>query len=119
MAWQCTGIIPRSINYETDARPLKFFPILRNAANEFVAKDLLKQFQTSVLSVNALLGVVIVPAGVVGNIVGGIVVYQFKWSSIGMLRFAACCMLLVGLLGPQFMLYCDNKNVSGVTVPYR
>ncbi len=63
-------------------------------------------------------GLIVTPAGVIGNLLGGYIVKRFNLTVKGMLRFIVVSLTSSLILMVVFLLACDNVDFAGVTVAY-
>lgn len=85
----------------------------------FGAKYLEVQFYLPAAFSSVLFGILLIPSGIIGNLVGGLVT---KWFGHSNLKIGYIMMVFIGLailLDPvNLFLGCDNRLVKGVNVPY-
>nr|XP_054754834.1 solute carrier organic anion transporter family member 4A1-like [Lytechinus pictus] len=84
----------------------------------FGPKYLETQFSMTSSDAALLAGYVIIPAGLAGTIIGGIVVSKLKLHFKGMVIMALLCLFISVLTIPSFLASCGNPPVAGVTVQY-
>ena len=60
-----------------------------------------------------------IPGGIVGHILAGVLVNRFKMKTANIFKFNVLYCLLVCVTVPSVFLYCPNRAMAGVTVPYR
>ena len=63
-------------------------------------------------------GVISIPGGVLGHILAGLIVKGLKLKTANILKLNVFYGLLVIAGAPALYLYCQNKAIAGVTVPY-
>ncbi|XP_072175560.1 solute carrier organic anion transporter family member 4A1-like [Diadema setosum] len=84
----------------------------------FGPKYLETQFSMTASDAALLAGYIIIPAGLVGTVVGGVVVSKAKLHFRGMINLSLLCLFISACTIPSFLISCDNPKMAGVTVPY-
>uniref|UniRef100_H2YZA9 Solute carrier organic anion transporter family member n=1 Tax=Ciona savignyi TaxID=51511 RepID=H2YZA9_CIOSA len=90
-----------------------------NGVSAFIAKVIENEFNVTASRSALLAGVVLVPAGVMGHLVGGFTVNRFKWDTPSIIKFCAAMAFVVSALSPGAILHCDPVQTTGLFVPYR
>ncbi|XP_066302028.1 solute carrier organic anion transporter family member 4A1-like [Branchiostoma lanceolatum] len=86
--------------------------------NTFGIKYIENQFAMSAGAASVAAGLTIIPAGILGSVIGGIVMKKYKMGVTGALKIssiAVACMFIIPL---GFLVRCPNTIMAGVTVPY-
>uniref|UniRef100_H2YZB3 Solute carrier organic anion transporter family member n=1 Tax=Ciona savignyi TaxID=51511 RepID=H2YZB3_CIOSA len=89
-----------------------------NGVSAFIAKVIENEFNVTASRSALLAGVVLVPAGVMGHLVGGFTVNRFKWDTPSIIKFCAAMAFVVSALSPGAILHCDPVQTTGLFVPY-
>ncbi|XP_072038998.1 solute carrier organic anion transporter family member 4A1-like [Amphiura filiformis] len=84
----------------------------------FGPKYLESMFNLSAGNAALVAGLIVTPAGVIGNLLGGYLVKRLNLTVSGMLKFIICSLSISLLMMVTFLLACDNVDFAGVTVKY-
>ncbi|XP_078573013.1 solute carrier organic anion transporter family member 4C1-like [Branchiostoma floridae x Branchiostoma japonicum] len=86
--------------------------------NTFGIKYVENQFAMSAGSASVAAGLTIVPAGILGSVIGGVLMKKYRMGVTGALKITVigvACMFIIPL---AFLVRCPNTVMAGVTVPY-
>ena len=76
------------------------------------------QFHLSSTDASLYAGLVIIPGGIIGMLLGGYLIRRFQWTC-GQCIKACTVIALVALLPILiFLVHCPNEKFAGVTTPY-
>jgi len=84
----------------------------------FLPKIIENQFQQTAGTAALVAGVISIPGGVLGHILAGLIVKGLKLKTANILKLNVFYGLLVIAGAPALYLYCQNKAIAGITVPY-
>ncbi|XP_071956884.1 solute carrier organic anion transporter family member 4A1-like [Antedon mediterranea] len=84
----------------------------------FGPKYMESQFNITPSAAAGICGIIVIPSGVGGTLIGGWVVKRFKLSVKAMLQFVLGTLSVSAVLLLCFVIYCDNVNFAGVTTQY-
>ncbi|XP_023563326.1 solute carrier organic anion transporter family member 6A1 [Octodon degus] len=88
-------------------------------ASEFLPIYLETQFILTPTMAASLTGLILVPAGALGQLLGGIIVYQLKMSCKALMRFIiASSTVAIIFFGVVFFVHCDPVRFAGISENY-
>ncbi|XP_019630346.1 PREDICTED: solute carrier organic anion transporter family member 4A1-like [Branchiostoma belcheri] len=86
--------------------------------NTFGIKYVENQFAMSAGAASIASGLTIIPAGILGSVIGGLVMRKYKLGVTGSLKITLVGIACMFLLPLGFAVRCPNTVMAGVTVPY-
>ncbi|OWK04028.1 SLCO1B3, partial [Cervus elaphus hippelaphus] len=85
----------------------------------YIFKYVEQQYGKSASETSILLGFITIPSLAAGMFTGGFIVKKFKFTLVGIAKFALCAHLMSFLFHLlNFALICENKSVAGLTLTY-
>ena len=89
-----------------------------SGSSTFLPKFLESQFLLSSTQASFSAGVVIIPGGIAGMLIGGYLIRRFKWTCGQCAK--ACTIIAFIAIFPIFVYvnHCPNQNFAGVTTSY-
>ena len=76
------------------------------------------QFDLTPGEAGALFGVLVVPAGVVGTVMGGLLVDKLGLTIVGIMKAEIIASMFVICMGGCLLMYCKGPDFAGVDAPY-
>ncbi|XP_046350996.2 solute carrier organic anion transporter family member 4A1-like [Haliotis rufescens] len=93
--------------------------IIVGGFSTFAPKFLESEFSLPAARAAQYVGLVVIPAGGGGTLLGGYLVKRFNLKVRGILRMCLASTLTVCVLGLGFLIHCDNVPFAGVNVRYQ
>ncbi|XP_035688889.1 solute carrier organic anion transporter family member 4C1-like [Branchiostoma floridae] len=84
----------------------------------FGVKYMESQFALSAGWSAVIVGMIFIPGGILGSLLGGYVMKRFKLGIAGALKMAIILSSSLFVISFAFLLRCDNITMAGVTAPY-
>uniref|UniRef100_H2YEL7 Solute carrier organic anion transporter family member n=1 Tax=Ciona savignyi TaxID=51511 RepID=H2YEL7_CIOSA len=92
--------------------------ILISGFTTFLPKIIESEFQQSAGTAALVAGVISIPGGMLGHVLAGLIIKCFNLKTANILKFNIVCCLCVCALSPSLLMYCRNRPVAGITIPY-
>uniref|UniRef100_F7ACE2 Solute carrier organic anion transporter family member n=1 Tax=Ciona intestinalis TaxID=7719 RepID=F7ACE2_CIOIN len=92
--------------------------LIINGVSAFLAKVIENQFNITASRSALFSGVILVPAGVFGHLIGGFLVKRFQWKTPAIIKFCAATAFFVTALSPGVLMHCESVQTTGVLIPY-
>ncbi|CAH1238380.1 SLCO4C1 [Branchiostoma lanceolatum] len=89
-----------------------------NGLITFTVKYIENQFAQPAGWSAILAGMVLIPGGMGGALLGGLLMRRLQVGISGALKLAIAASIAMGVTSAAFLLRCDNINMAGVTSPY-
>ena len=76
------------------------------------------QFDLTIGEAGALFGILVVPAGVFGTVMGGLLVDRLGLTIVGIMKAEIIASVFVITMGGCLLMYCTAPDFAGVDSPY-
>ena len=89
-----------------------------SGTSTFIPKFLESQFHLSSSNASFYAGVVIIPGGIMGMLIGGFLIRRFNWTCKQCAKACTCIAFLAIFPILIYLTHCPNQDFAGVTTPY-